>query len=675
MKPEDLSSVEKSVNDDAGKASAIWITFITFELYLLMAFGSISYRDLLLETSLKLPLLGTELPLLGFSEIAPALLVIFHYYVLLQFAVFDQKLAAYEAALEQAYAYTADRESARQKLGFFFRMQSSSGTKLQRRGVIGSSLRLIAWLTLVAAPVLILLQALLAFLPYHNQRSIWTIRTLIGADVLLIMCFWSAIHGSASRSDRCRRFVRLSLRMLNSIILLVIFGFAVAITTYPGEQFVGYLPYRASLDGLRSFLFGGAVDEVTGRPRGYLSNRIVVTDQVLVTDQQGRISPIKPFRGRDLRDAVFTRSDLRGVDFTGAMLNGAVFTGAQLQGAEFGCSDTGASKEGQSWLEEKRELAWPDDGCTWLQGANFSSANLQKASFFFSHMEASEFADADLSRAEFSFVTLNGASFSEAKLGGATIEKSKARGSSFFSADLRAASLFETDLTGSVFEQATLQAAALNRAMLDGGTFLRASMQGAIVTDASLRGTFFTQAKVWRANWQTDLAPTIEYTNFDKIDDGVTPWDDEVDVKQKSFLSWQQMMLKLAPGSDRDDMAELVATLDPKKKAPLNADLKGLLAKQNPKYRIEDQLALLADLICSEDDQYPMAYRIVGEVSTFYREGMMSKERIRQFSSGLREKVSKGRCAGIQSADDDFWNELEIPEETSSTRSLTKPLP
>src|SRR5207249_188682 len=108
------------------------------------------------------------LPLLGFSEIAPMLLVVFHFYILLQFTIFDRKLIAYDDALQAAFPFASDREQARQRLGFFFRSQAAHGAKQHRNGLIGWSLKSIGWLTLVAAPVLILLQALLTFLPYHN---------------------------------------------------------------------------------------------------------------------------------------------------------------------------------------------------------------------------------------------------------------------------------------------------------------------------------------------------------------------------------------------------------------------------------------------------------------------------------------------------------------------------
>jgi hypothetical protein len=46
----DLGALEKALNDAAGKASVLWTTFVTFELYLAIAFGSVTHRDLFLET-------------------------------------------------------------------------------------------------------------------------------------------------------------------------------------------------------------------------------------------------------------------------------------------------------------------------------------------------------------------------------------------------------------------------------------------------------------------------------------------------------------------------------------------------------------------------------------------------------------------------------------------------
>ncbi len=58
----DLGALEKVLNDAAGKASVLWTTFVTFELYLAIAFGSVKHRNLFLGTPVKLPILNVDLP-------------------------------------------------------------------------------------------------------------------------------------------------------------------------------------------------------------------------------------------------------------------------------------------------------------------------------------------------------------------------------------------------------------------------------------------------------------------------------------------------------------------------------------------------------------------------------------------------------------------------------------
>src|SRR6476620_7435808 len=82
--PKDVGELQRALNDEAGKASIQWTTFVLFQLYLAIAFGSVTHRDLFLETPIKLPLLNVDLPLVGFFVVAPTVLVIFHFFVVLQ---------------------------------------------------------------------------------------------------------------------------------------------------------------------------------------------------------------------------------------------------------------------------------------------------------------------------------------------------------------------------------------------------------------------------------------------------------------------------------------------------------------------------------------------------------------------------------------------------------------
>src|SRR3954447_6944162 len=155
----DLGALEKALNDAAGKASVLWTTFVTFELYLAIAFGSVEHRDLFLETPVKLPILNVDLSLVAFFVVAPAILVIFHFYVFLQLYGLAAKAREYNDLIKEQVQVDSDRQRVRQRLDTFLVLQFLAGPKEQRHHFQGFSLRLIAWITLVGAPILIVLQA------------------------------------------------------------------------------------------------------------------------------------------------------------------------------------------------------------------------------------------------------------------------------------------------------------------------------------------------------------------------------------------------------------------------------------------------------------------------------------------------------------------------------------
>ena len=95
----DIGELQKTLNDTAGKASALWIAFITFELYLAIAFGSVTHRNLFLEDPIKLPVLNVDLPLVGFFVVAPTILLIFHFYIFLRALALAQKARVFNLLL------------------------------------------------------------------------------------------------------------------------------------------------------------------------------------------------------------------------------------------------------------------------------------------------------------------------------------------------------------------------------------------------------------------------------------------------------------------------------------------------------------------------------------------------------------------------------------------------
>ena len=95
----DVGALERSLNNSATRVSTIWVSFLLFSLYLLIAATTVEHRQLLLAEPVKLPVLNIDLPLWGFFFLAPALFVVFHAYVLLQVLLLARTAAAYNDAV------------------------------------------------------------------------------------------------------------------------------------------------------------------------------------------------------------------------------------------------------------------------------------------------------------------------------------------------------------------------------------------------------------------------------------------------------------------------------------------------------------------------------------------------------------------------------------------------
>src|SRR3984893_19290957 len=82
--PLDFGAFEAAVNEAAKRLNAVWVTFILLMTYLFIATGKITHKDLFLETPVKLPVLGVDVPLLGYFIAAPVFILAVHFYFLIQ---------------------------------------------------------------------------------------------------------------------------------------------------------------------------------------------------------------------------------------------------------------------------------------------------------------------------------------------------------------------------------------------------------------------------------------------------------------------------------------------------------------------------------------------------------------------------------------------------------------
>ncbi len=183
-KADDLEAIKKTVDDAATVGGGLWLSYLFVLFYLAVAAGAVKHQDLFFERPVKLPFLtGIELPLFWFFLLAPLLFLVVHAYTLVHLKLLTDKAKHYNQALydqmgekdglskEQSGERKAKREGLRRQLPSNIFIQFLAGPSDLREGWFGWLLRVIAWITLVITPVLLLLMMQIQFLPYHSYLS------------------------------------------------------------------------------------------------------------------------------------------------------------------------------------------------------------------------------------------------------------------------------------------------------------------------------------------------------------------------------------------------------------------------------------------------------------------------------------------------------------------------
>jgi uncharacterized protein YjbI with pentapeptide repeats len=551
--PFDVEALEKSLNDSATRVSTIWVSFLIFSLYLLTAATTLTHRQLFLAEPVKLPVLNIDLPLWGFFWLAPILFVIFHAYVLIQLILLARTAAAYDAAVAKLTAQDnlspEANASLRQRLANTLFAQILAGSPREREGWFGSLLKAMAWITLVIAPILILLTFQFMFLPYHSHLATWTHRLLILLEFVVAFQLWPLVLnpqrdfqwpnwrqrsiaarakdllGSSEGRQRAKGLRQLVLPMAATALFIL---FSLSLATFPGELHINLFTGQA-IDGVQcrrwiqqKFDFADMRFDRLGLPRVD-----VVDDEKLEKIQQATSKaaerPHQGERTRILRDRDLNCSDLsdyadlRRIDLSGAHLRNADFRSSKLEGISFvgsqlqGASLDGAQLQGASL--ERAELQDASLDGTQLRGASLDHAQLQRASLSNAQLQGASLDDVQLQGASLFAAELQGASLDGAQLQGASLKYTVLQGASLYraqlqgadlsGAQLQGASLAYAQLQGAFLNDAQLQGASLDGAQLQGASLFRTQLQGALLEDASLGDVILSEAWIWRTRGAT----------------------------------------------------------------------------------------------------------------------------------------------------------------------------
>ena len=537
----DLGAWRDAVVDAASVGAGLWLSYLFALFYFAVAAGAVTHRDLFLESPVRLPFLNIDLPLKAFFILGPLVFLIVHAYVLLHFVLLADKIGAFHTELQEQISYEDAQAPLRRQLPSNIFVQFLSGPPEVRHGIVGFLLKLVAWISLIAGPIALLVLFQLQFLPYHSQWiTVWQ-RFIVVIDIVLLWILWPRIARGEATGLKWRDFKRASVQTWLVVSFLPVL-LVVTIATFPGEWLEESLPpvrlipttWEAwtlpSVEAIEAPRSGWVTlhELLVGRPQSLWPNVLVllyfeVGDRAKV-DTEGKIaisSSTISLRDRSLERAVLAFAYLRKANFTGVSLAGADFGGADLREAKFECGEVGS-------IQRK---------CTQLQGANFFGAQLQGASLLGAQLQ--------------------GARLDNARLQGAYLNEAQLQGASLYKAQLQGAYLSEARLQGAYLNEAQLQGVNLNLAHLESANLNQAQLQGANLNQAQLQDASLSHVFVWRTTLPSDVTgafvdapePGPKYSGLDCL--GIKP----CDWSETSYAALKSLIENSVPAGDKRDQA------------------------------------------------------------------------------------------------------------------------
>ncbi len=441
----DVKGFLDEANDTSEPARTAWLAFLFLLAYVIVTLASVSHRDLLLNSPVRLPIINADIPLVGFFQYAPAMLLLVYLSLLVQHVIVARKYRRFTDAIIPHELETGSENPARERVHAYAFSQILAGPRPHR--ITKLMMQLIVYVTFALLPIATLLYFQIKFLPYHEVWiTYWHRFAVILGFAMLILLTPIMQHAPPKRKWDLRlgpaaEAWEASGRQILMILLLlpVVLGFSWLIATVPGEWIdrrLGFVPPASAGIGpadeakllnpvLRRLVYDRLPDDAN---KGWWRRWLLSYRVLLVEDTDlGVAEPAKlVLRERDFRYALLNRSDLHRADLTWADLRAAQLWRTTLRGK---LNDT----QLQGAVLKEAEL----------QGAHLSSASLQGA----------DLTDAQLQGANLSYARLQGANLSGAQLQGA---------------DLRYAELQGADLAGAQLQDADVEGAALQGAVLSG---------------------------------------------------------------------------------------------------------------------------------------------------------------------------------------------------------------
>ncbi|HMK40056.1 MAG TPA: pentapeptide repeat-containing protein [Methyloceanibacter sp.] len=442
---DDVKGYLDEANATSEPARTAWLAFLVLLTYVIVTLASVSHKDLLLNSPVKLPIINADIPLVGFFQYAPAMLLLVYLSLLVQHVIVARKYRRFTDAIIPLERESGSENPARERVHAYAFSQILAGPRPHR--ITKLMMQLIVYVTFAALPIATLLYFQIKFLPYHEVWiTYWHRVAVILGFAMLILLTPIMQHAPPKRKWDLRlgppaeAWEASSRQVVMIFVLLpVVLGFSWLIATVPDEWIdrrLGFVAPASAAIGpegeakllnplLRRLFYDRLPDDGS---KGWW-RRFLLSYRVLIVEDTdlGIAAPANlVLRERNFRYALLNRSDFHRADLTWADLRAA-----------------------QLWRTTMRGKL----NDTKLQGAVLKEAELQGA----------QLASASLQGADLSSAALQGAILSYARLQGANL-----RGAQLQGADLRFAQAQGADLEGAQLQDADLEGAALQGAVVSG---------------------------------------------------------------------------------------------------------------------------------------------------------------------------------------------------------------
>src|SRR5215510_8841289 len=131
-----LSQEVKGFLDEANAASdpawTAWLAFLLLLTYVVVTLASVSHKDLRLNSPVRLPIINADIPLVGFFQYAPAMLLLVYLSLLVQHVVLGRKYRRFTDAIAPYEMEAGTEHPSRERVHSYVFSQLAAGPEPNR---------------------------------------------------------------------------------------------------------------------------------------------------------------------------------------------------------------------------------------------------------------------------------------------------------------------------------------------------------------------------------------------------------------------------------------------------------------------------------------------------------------------------------------------------------------